>query len=191
MTLLSPSYSIGYTGASEHGYNIYRVKVSHRCSHNIYNPCRKSHSDVDPIWLWWRVSLLPPRHPRVCGGGLGVGFFSIQSESIECFIEDQAFSPSYDLAPVSKLDGRHIGRLRKRDNMLTREGRGGWGRSQIIRQRGSLVLFKSFNTLWVQCTTGTLYPFSVGLFKDKEYTYINNNQRDQHALVQVKGFCCF
>ncbi len=73
MKFLSPSSSIGYTVASghkRHGYNIYRVKVSHRCNHNIYNPCRKSHSDVDPIWLWWRVSLLPPRHP-VCVAGIG------------------------------------------------------------------------------------------------------------------------
>jgi hypothetical protein len=42
--------------------------------------------------------------------------------------------------PVSKLDRQNTGRLRKRD--------GGRGRSQIIRQRESLVLYKSFNTLW-------------------------------------------
>ncbi len=48
-------------------------------------------------------------------------------------IEDHAFSPLYDLAPpppqvplspVSKLDRRYTVRLRKRNNLLTREGEG-------------------------------------------------------------------
>ncbi len=41
-------------------------------------------------------------------------------------------------SPVSKLDRRHTGRLRKRDNLLTEEGG---------RRRESLVFYKSFNTL--------------------------------------------
>ncbi len=59
-------------------------------------------------------------------------------KSIELFIEGQAFSQSYDLAPpspslppypVSRLNRRrHTGRLRKRDNLLTGEGREGGGR---------------------------------------------------------------
>jgi hypothetical protein len=80
-----------------------------------------------------------------------LSLFSTETKSIELFIEDQAFSLSYDLAPspppptaVSKLSlsfsvfpGRAY-----------RGGRGeGVGRSQIIRRRGSLVLYKSFNTL--------------------------------------------
>jgi hypothetical protein len=43
----------------------------------------------------------------------------------------------------------HAGRRRKIDNLLA--GEGGWmvwGRSQVIRRRESLVLFKSFNTLY-------------------------------------------
>jgi hypothetical protein len=54
-------------------------------------------------------------------------------ESIVLFTEDQAFSPSYfGLLPhpppsVSKLDRRHIRRLRKRENLLT--GGGGRGAS--------------------------------------------------------------
>jgi hypothetical protein len=72
----------------------------------------------------------------------------------EWFIEIQAFSPSYDLAPpppflpsspVSKLDRRHTGRLRKTYNFLTWDGGGG---SLIIRRRESLVLYKSFSALW-------------------------------------------
>jgi hypothetical protein len=63
--------------------------------------------------------------------------------SIECFLEGPAFSQSYDLAhpppippsPVSKVDRRHTGRLRKR-------------RSQIIRRQESLVLYKSFKEVY-------------------------------------------
>ncbi len=74
------------------------------------------------------------------------------------FTEDQAFYPSYDLAPlpppptssspVSKLDRRHTGRLRKRDNLLTRSG--GQGRSQIIRRQERLILFKTCHTSQVR-----------------------------------------
>jgi hypothetical protein len=52
-------------------------------------------------------------------------------ESVEGFIEDPTFSPSYDLAPAlspaSKFDRRHAGRLIKRDNLLTGEEGGGGG----------------------------------------------------------------
>jgi hypothetical protein len=53
----------------------------------------------------------------------------LQAERIELFMENQAFSPTYDmvlpLPSVSKLEWRHTGRLRKRDNSLTGEVRGG------------------------------------------------------------------
>jgi hypothetical protein len=51
-------------------------------------------------------------------------------------------------SPPPSLDRRHIGRLRKRENLLTREL---WRRRLIIRQPDSLVLYKpfnSFNTIW-------------------------------------------
>jgi hypothetical protein len=61
------------------------------------------------------------------------------SRAVVCF----GSSPS----PVSKLDRRHTGRLRKREqNADGREGRG-WRRRQIIRRRVSLVLQKSFITV--------------------------------------------
>jgi hypothetical protein len=50
--------------------------------------------------------------------------------------------PTPSTSPVSKLDRRQTGRLRKRDNLLTGEG----GEGQIIRRRDSLVLYQSFNT---------------------------------------------
>ncbi len=49
--------------------------------------------------------------------------------------------------PVGKLDRRHTG---KRDNLLTREGVSLRSRSRIIRPQETLVLYKSFNTLWVK-----------------------------------------
>ncbi len=58
-------------------------------------------------------------------------------ESIESFIEGQAFPRSNDLGPpppltsppstVRKLDRRYTGMLSKRDNLLTEEGGGGGG----------------------------------------------------------------
>jgi hypothetical protein len=70
--------------------------------------------------------------------------FAQQAESIEWFLEDQAFSPSYDLAhpradslplllSASWLSFSVTGRAYW--------GGRGWGRSQIIRRRGSLVLY--------------------------------------------------
>jgi hypothetical protein len=48
--------------------------------------------------------------------------------------------------PASWAD--NMGRLRKRDNLLTKEGAGGLGRSQIIHRRESLAFYESFNALW-------------------------------------------
>ncbi len=94
-------------------------------------------------------------------------------ESIEWFIDGhgQAFSRSrsYDLAPfpppspVNMTDRRHTGRLRKRDNLLPGEGgKGGWARSWIIRPQESLILYKSFNALWVYayCTKYIVKPLA-------------------------------
>jgi hypothetical protein len=43
--------------------------------------------------------------------------------------------------PVSKLDRRHTGKLRKRDNLLKGVGGEGWARSRIIQSQESLVLY--------------------------------------------------
>ncbi len=86
-----------------------------------------------------------------------------EADSIELFIA--AFSSTYDLAPpspppspslVSKLDRRHTGRLKTSGNLLTpREGERerGYGMSQVIWWRESLVLYKSWNTLWEEIRT--------------------------------------
>ncbi len=81
-----------------------------------------------------------------------------KTESIEWFIEDQTFMSPYDLppptpnsplSPISKLNRRHTGRLRKRDNLLTG---GGSGRRDSEKALSSI---KSFNTLWGERSTGT------------------------------------
>jgi hypothetical protein len=49
--------------------------------------------------------------------------------------------------PVSKLDQRHMGRLRMRDNLQTGEREGkGMGEEPNLRPQETLVLYKSFNT---------------------------------------------
>ncbi len=79
------------------------------------------------------------------------------TESIEWWLEDQAFLRSYDPAPrpppstplprASCLSFSVF--LCVAGQTYWREwGVMGWSRSQIVRPRGSLVLFKSFNTLW-------------------------------------------
>jgi hypothetical protein len=64
-------------------------------------------------------------------------------------VVDSALSPP-PRTPLSlrQLGRRHIGRLRKRD-LLTGGGRG-WRRSQIIRRRESLVVYKSYTLCCIQ-----------------------------------------
>ncbi len=71
----------------------------------------------------------------------------VQPESVDWFIEDQA-PPLHPNPPslVIKLGWRHTGRLRKRDNLLTGEG---VGEEPNRTTRERLVLYKSFNTLWL------------------------------------------
>ncbi len=52
-------------------------------------------------------------------------------------------------SPVRKLDWRNTGRLRKRDNLLTGEGKKGWGRRQIIRPQESQALSINHSVLSV------------------------------------------
>ncbi len=68
----------------------------------------------------------------------GPGFFAVV-----WFGSSPTLSPPF---PLRNLGLRHTGGLRKRDNWLI--GGGGWRWSQLIRRRESLVLYKSFHTLW-------------------------------------------
>jgi len=80
-------------------------------------------------------------------------WFGLRPENIKLFIEDQAFSPSNDLAPPSAPPPSPVSKLSLFLNLLVcrrlslQTGEGGWGRSQIIRRRQGLVLYKSLSTL--------------------------------------------
>ncbi len=78
---------------------------------------------------------------------------------------DQAFPLSYDLAPppsppprspINKLGQRHTGRLRKRDNLQTVQGRGGGGgaKSYDSKKAGSSIIHAilSGSYIHVHCT---------------------------------------
>jgi hypothetical protein len=104
-------------------------------------------------------------------GRISGNFIFIQIlESILWYIEDQAFSPSYYLAPRPPLPPLQSACCLSFSVFLCvafraycRE-RGKGGRSQIIRQRESLILYKSFNTLlFYLCSTNTLFKLIVNL----------------------------
>jgi len=74
------------------------------------------------------------------------------------FIEDQAFSPSYDLAlprPIPPLQSASsfsfLVFLCVAGRLLIWEG-GGEEKESNIRRRESLVLYNTFNTIWSTCT---------------------------------------
>ncbi len=99
------------------------------------------------LWLWagFCIGLRRRGHDLYMGAGEGEGALWRQvegwkgwaTESIEWFREDQASSPSYDLAPPSPPPPP----THRRENiLLTREGVGvGAERNQIIRRRECLV----------------------------------------------------
>ncbi len=110
------------------------------------------------IEIWWEginsSSCWRSTHRLLRGrGGGGVGIGRRQAAIELC--PPPGFGSSPHPLPFSKLDRRHTGRLRKRDDLLTGERGGGrvWRRSQIIPRREILVLYKSFNTLWLLCSS--------------------------------------
>ncbi len=82
--------------------------------------------------------------------------FGRDPESIEWFLKDQAFSSSYDLAPppssppspIRKIDRRHSEDWESEPTCSRGKGEG-CGRSQIVRGRESMVLYKSFSNLCI------------------------------------------
>jgi hypothetical protein len=86
------------------------------------------------------------------------------------------------LFSISKLDRRHR-KTKKRDSLLNGEGEREWGRSLIYR-RESLVLYKSFNTLWgggvclTACREKQKFPenpFLKGLSHEIDFDNIDKN----------------
>jgi hypothetical protein len=110
------------------------------------------HAFAGPTKVWCiRPACLGPRKFI-----LATIFFVLRPESIEPITEDQAFlaivsapppPTSPPLSPVSKMDRRQ--RKTEKERQLS-DAKGGreWARSQTLRPQESLVLSKSFNTLW-------------------------------------------
>ncbi len=81
----------------------------------------------------------------------------VTAESNERFIEGQAFSQSYNLAPTpppppvpSVSDRRHKGRLRKRNNLLrgTGEGVGEESNHTTAKKPGPVKMIQYFLGIW-------------------------------------------
>ncbi len=79
----------------------------------------------------------------------------IVPESIERFIGDQAFLPSYDLAPPPLPSASGLSFSVFLCVAYRAYWRERWGKG-VIRRRDSLVLFKSFNNLCIAHTTEKL-----------------------------------
>ncbi len=116
---------------------------------------------------------------------------NLYAERLELFIEDQAFSRSYDLAspqPHTPLDRHHTGRLRKRYNLMTGDEGRGWARS--IQQRESLIVYKSFNTLCkYENRTGAYRPHNRSYSLEAAavfcgFSHLNGNS---HASLGMNG----
>ncbi len=93
--------------------------------------------------------------------------FGVAADSMEWLIEGKAYSQwmfwlfaqPLPPSPVSKLDWRQSGRLRKRGQLADWGGGKGWAGSPIKRQQESLVLYKSFNTRWAAVSLVSKYLF--------------------------------
>jgi hypothetical protein len=89
----------------------------------------------------------------------------MQRVVIGLYIEDQAFSPSYNLAPCPLPPQARLGTYRKteKDRQLAEWRTGGGGGSQIIIRQESLVLYKTLNTLCYLVTHSILSEIYIPL----------------------------
>jgi len=135
--------------------------LASNCHSVLQSLQEEQNSDQAHFHSWWTAPFCFPFYLRNCIGRsklrcwvsfkntiffLPVSNLCFTSICIERFIDGQAFSRSYDLAPpspqppptaptlspVSKLRRRHTGRLRKRDNLPT--GGGGGAKSYYSKK---------------------------------------------------------
>jgi hypothetical protein len=91
----------------------------------------------------------------------------LQAESIELFIEDQAFSPSYELSPTppynpfSRDQVVSLSQSSYGSPIELTDRRGGEGVEEEPNDTTTrkLVLYKSFNTLWLQDSITGMYTW--------------------------------
>ncbi len=116
---------------------------------------RRSLETGDVCTEEWQTILAPAN--LLCKTASADNFimFTLRAEGIEGFIEDQAFYLSYDLAPPppppslmsASCLSISVSLCVAADRSYWRERR---GRSQNIWRLDSLVLYKSYNTLWLR-----------------------------------------
>jgi hypothetical protein len=110
-----------------------------------------------------------------------------------CFLEVVRFcdfaprAPPSLFSPVSNLDRRHTGKLRKRNKLL--KGGRGWARNPIIQPQESLVLCKSFIEYSL---LETEISQSVQLLRECAFSFRcratgRSNQRRLGLLFQAAG----
>ncbi len=88
--------------------------------------------------------------------------------------------------PVGQLDQWHTGRLRKRDNLLMGGWGWGWERSQIIRQRENLVLYKSFNALCVM----PVYVYETPIPANGFWTWLSLALSPSFSFLRLEKTTC-
>jgi hypothetical protein len=100
------------------------------------------------------------------------------------------------LSLVSKLDRRHTGRLRKRDDLLTGEV----GKGRVRRPQKSLVLYKSLNTLWCQCFSARRTPPMISEIKHTNFSLFSTQTCNESSscspnailtFIQLAVFPCY
>ncbi len=80
-------------------------------------------------------------------------------------------SPSPPPSPVSKLDRRHTGRLRKKDNLLTEEGGGGAGEGPNHTTAWKPGPLEIIQYSLSRCITFYFYTVLNSIMYLREYTY--------------------
>ncbi len=86
--------------------------------------------------------------------------------------------PPPPLSPVSKLDGRHTGRLRNRGNLSWRDGERGGSGAESSDHKECLDLYKSFNILCPPLHRQGRWQVGLG-------------QRINHSILQCCGSMTF
>ncbi len=140
-----------------------------------------------------------------------VHYYTENPESMEWFLEGQAFSRSYDLAPSPppafplSPSASSTGDTQEdweRETTWWRErGRRGWARSRIIRSRENLVVFISES--YQNCQKGVVQGythetsgfktsgFKTSGFKTSETSGLQNARDILYLwLVEIRRFCC-
>ncbi len=100
---------------------------------------------------------------------------------------------------LAKLEQRHTGRLRQKGNLLTERGGGeGGGKARAYDGGESLVLYKSFNTLWDHQWTLTIWKTIFHFETDQEldpdltpsFTHNGKSEKNLTFVHSISSLYC-